>query len=60
VLAPEALYGLAGEIVHRLEPHSEADPAALLVSTLATFGPWSVLARTPSPTERSIRRGSGR
>jgi hypothetical protein len=38
VLAPEALYGLAGEIVRRLEPHSEADPAALLVSTLATFG----------------------
>jgi hypothetical protein len=38
VLAREALYGLAGEIVRRLEPHSEADPAALLVSTLATFG----------------------
>jgi hypothetical protein len=38
VLAAEALHGLAGDIVRELEPHSEADPAALLVTTLATFG----------------------
>jgi hypothetical protein len=38
VLAPEAFHGLAGDIVRVLEPHSEADPAALLVTTLATFG----------------------
>jgi hypothetical protein len=38
VLGPEALYGLAGQIVRRIEPHSEADPAALLVVTLSTFG----------------------
>jgi len=38
VLAAEAFHGLAGDIVRTLEPHSEADPAALLVTTLATFG----------------------
>lgn len=38
VLGAEALYGLAGEIVAVLEPHTEADPAALLVSLLVEFG----------------------
>ena len=33
-----ALYGLAGDVVHILEPHTEADPAALLVTFLALFG----------------------
>ncbi len=33
-----ALYGLAGEIVRTIEPHSEADPAALLIQTLVAFG----------------------
>jgi hypothetical protein len=37
-LAPEAFYGLAGEIVRRIEPHTEADPAALLFQFLAAFG----------------------
>jgi len=37
-LAAEAFHGLAGDIVRTLEPHSEADPAALLVTTLAVFG----------------------
>jgi hypothetical protein len=37
-LAPEAFHGLAGEIVRAVEPHSEADPAALLGLTLAAFG----------------------
>jgi hypothetical protein len=37
-LAPEAFYGLAGEIVRRIEPHTEADPAALLFQLLAAFG----------------------
>ena len=31
-LAPEALHGLAGDFVRAVEPHSEADPAALLAS----------------------------
>jgi hypothetical protein len=38
VLDPKALYGLAGEIVRVLEPHTEADPAALLVQLLVGFG----------------------
>jgi hypothetical protein len=37
-LAPEAFHGLAGKIVRAIEPHSEADPAALLVQFLGAFG----------------------
>ncbi len=37
-LATEALYGLAGEVVGLIEPASEADPAAILIQTLACFG----------------------
>ena len=37
--APDAaFYGLAGEIVRLIEPHSEADPVALLIQILAAFG----------------------
>jgi hypothetical protein len=39
----EAFHGLAGEIVRRIEPHTEADPAALLFQLLAAFG--SVIGR---------------
>ncbi len=38
VLSDTALYGLAGEIVRTIEPHTEADNAALLVQLLAGFG----------------------
>jgi hypothetical protein len=38
VLSDAALYGLAGEIVRTIEPHTEADNAALLVQLLAGFG----------------------
>ena len=34
----EAFSGLAGDIVSTLEPHTEADPHALLADALATFG----------------------
>lgn len=37
-LAPEALYGLAGDFVRTVEPHSEADPVALLATFLSYFG----------------------
>lgn len=37
-LGEEAFHGLAGEIVRSMEPHSEADPVALLVSLLCAFG----------------------
>ena len=33
-----AFYGLAGDIVRAIEPHSEADGAALLLQTLVAFG----------------------
>ena len=38
VLADEALHGLAGEIVEAIEPHTEADPVAVLVNLLCSFG----------------------
>ena len=37
-LEDEAFHGLAGKIVRAIEPHSEADPAALLIQFLAAFG----------------------
>jgi hypothetical protein len=43
-LSAAAYHGLVGEIVHAIEPHSEADPAALLVQALVAFG--SVIGRT--------------
>jgi hypothetical protein len=35
---PAALHGLPGEVVRTLEPHSEADPIALLAHFLVMFG----------------------
>lgn len=37
-LEPEALYGLVGEIVREIEPHTESDPAAILIQVLVWFG----------------------
>jgi hypothetical protein len=37
-LHPDAFVGLAGEIVQAIEPSTEADPIALLVSLLVGFG----------------------
>jgi len=37
-LADRAYYGLTGEVVKAIEPHSEADPVALLVGFLTAFG----------------------
>jgi hypothetical protein len=37
-LSRDAFYGLAGQIVQTIEPYSEADPAALLLQFLTTFG----------------------
>jgi hypothetical protein len=36
--AREAFDGLAGEIVRTIEPYSEADPVALLIQLIVTFG----------------------
>src|SRR5262245_30260113 len=38
VMHEAALYGLAGEVVSTIEPHSEADPNGLLIQFLAAFG----------------------
>jgi hypothetical protein len=37
-LRREAFHGVAGQIVKMIEPHTEADPAALLVQLLAAIG----------------------
>ena len=37
-LSKKAFSGLLGEIVAAIEPHSEADPAALLIQCLVAFG----------------------
>jgi hypothetical protein len=39
-LDPAALQGAAGELVTMIEPTTEADPAAVLVTLLAAFGSW--------------------
>jgi hypothetical protein len=38
VMAEEAYYGLAGEIVRAIEPNTESDPAGLLVMLVAALG----------------------
>ena len=40
-----ALHGLPGEIVRTIEPHTESDPAALLIQLLVAFG--SLVGRGP-------------
>ena len=37
-LPSAALHGLAGDITRAIEPHSEADPAAILIQTLTAAG----------------------
>ncbi len=44
-LSEPALHGLAGEIVRTIEPHTESDPAALLLQMLVAFG--NVIGRGP-------------
>lgn len=38
VLEPDAYHGLAGRMVRAMEPHSEADPVAILAHLLSGFG----------------------
>lgn len=38
ILRDEAFHGVIGRIVRRIEPHSEADPVAILVQLLAACG----------------------
>jgi hypothetical protein len=41
----DGFHGIAGELVRRIEPHTEADPAALLVQCLTAWG--SLIGRGP-------------
>jgi hypothetical protein len=52
-LGEAAFYGLTGEVVRAIEPHSEADPAALLVQFLVVAG--NVIGRGPYFTVESDR-----
>lgn len=38
ILAPDALHGLAGEYVHQIAPHTESDPAAILIQFILLYG----------------------
>ena len=42
--AEQAYYGMAGEVVRTIGPHTEASPVALLIQTLLCFG--NVIGRT--------------
>lgn len=50
-----AFHGLAGDFVREIEPHSEADPAGILLHTIIGFGclsgpkPHVLVERTPHP-----------
>ena len=52
-LGNAARYGLAGEIVAAIEPHTEADPAAVLIQLLVSVG--NVVGRTPHFVAESDR-----
>jgi hypothetical protein len=55
-LAPPAFHGLAGEIVHCIEPASEADPAALLLQLLVGVG--SIVGRGAHAVVEATRHGT--
>ena len=38
VVDDAALYGLAGDVVRALNPHTEADPVGILIQFLTAFG----------------------
>jgi hypothetical protein len=45
VLDEDAYYGLVGDVVRTIDPHTEADPVAILVQLLAMFG--NVIGHSP-------------
>jgi hypothetical protein len=54
-LAAEALHGIAGAVVRTITPHTEADPAAILLQFLAAFG--NLVGPAPHCTVESTRHG---
>ena len=55
-LSDAALQGLAGDIVRRIEPHTEASPVALLIQTLTAYG--SVIGRNAHSIADGSRHGA--
>jgi hypothetical protein len=55
VMATEAFIGLPGEIVRLIEPHTESDPAGLLLSAHAFFG--NCIGRGPHYRVESTEHG---
>jgi len=51
----QAFHGIAGEIVSAIEPHTEADPAALLIQLLVGFG--NLVGRGPHTAVEADRHG---
>jgi hypothetical protein len=56
VIDEVAYYGLAGDIVRTIEPHTEADPVALLLQVLTLAG--NVIGRAPYFQIESDRHGA--
>jgi hypothetical protein len=59
-LDPAALHGIAGRVVRTLEPHTEADPVALLLTFLTAagnilgLGPRAVADAAPHPARLNV------
>lgn len=53
--APEAFYGLAGDIVRAIAPHTEADDVAILAQLLVAFG--NAAGRGPHARVEASRHG---
>lgn len=54
-LAVQAFHGIVGEIIRAIEPHTEADPAALLFQFLGGFG--NLVGRGPHTFADAARHG---
>src|SRR5580704_10105860 len=54
-LAVEALHGIAGTVVRSITPHTEADPAAILLQFLVAFG--NLVGPAPHCMVESTRHG---
>jgi hypothetical protein len=55
-LAPDAFHGIVGDIVREIEPHTEADPAAVLAQELVMIG--SAIGRVPHVRVEADRHGA--
>ncbi len=59
-MAPDAYHGLAGRIVQAIEPHSEADPVAILMHVLIATGnligrgPHALVEKTMHPCNEYV------